>query len=86
MSYANAGADQIAAACTGAADGFDLLASLSAVAPNMPAGWTVKQCLGSSQTDAVSNNLQFTQTRDVFRWKSPVVDSQSSLISTRARC
>lgn len=71
ISYANPGPDQITGACSGTADGFDLLASLSPSAPTLPSGWTVKQVLWSTLTDGTPNNRAFVQIGDENIWTSP---------------
>lgn len=73
LNYSNAGSNvgSSAAPATALADGIDLLFSQSYPTPAFPSGWTVKQCLGSVQTDGSANILPFVQIGDLFLLKSP---------------
>lgn len=65
-------------------DGFDVLCSQSYSSPSMPAGWTVKQCLGSVITDGSTNIVAFTQVGDEFWWKTPVLDFNGAVANASA--
>lgn len=49
----------------------DILLSLSATAPTMPTGYTVKRRIGSLLTDGSAHLVAFTQFGDEFKWKVP---------------
>ena len=59
----------------------DVLMSLSASAPTMPASYNVKRRIGSIRTIAASNLMQFTQVGDQFLITPPVYDGGSSSVS-----
>lgn len=84
VSYANTGSNvgAVAPPATAIADGFDTLASQSYLAPTMPSGWTVKQCIGSILTDGSGNIRPFLQIGDRFMWLTPVLD-QNAVASLR---
>lgn len=52
----------------------DVLISLSATAPTLPAGFTLFRRIGSMKTDASSHWLPFVQTGDRFDWTTPIQD------------
>lgn len=52
----------------------DVLISLSATAPTMPANYTKKRRIGSIRTDATPNILGFVQYGDEFYWLTPPAD------------
>lgn len=52
----------------------DVLLSLSATAPTMPASYTLKRRIGWMKTNGSSQWVQFYQTGDEFLWDVPVVD------------
>ncbi|MDE1813928.1 MAG: hypothetical protein KGI05_04600 [Thaumarchaeota archaeon] len=52
----------------------DVVFSLSASAPTMPATYTYKRRIGSMKTDGSSNWTKFTQDGDYFRWAASVLD------------
>jgi hypothetical protein len=56
----------------------DVLMSLSASAPTMPASYNVKRRIGSIRTIAASNLMQFTQVGDQFIINPPVFDGGSA--------
>jgi len=62
----------------------DLLLSLSATSPAMPAGYTKKRRIGSIRTDASSHILAFSQNGDEFLWAVAVGDVNVSNLGTTA--
>jgi hypothetical protein len=82
-SYANTGADVGATAAAATADGFDIGATQQDAqgypAATLPAGFTVKQCLGSITTDGSKNVIAFVQIGDRFLLKSSVAVDLSGL-------
>lgn len=52
----------------------DVLFSLSATAPTMPANYTLFRRVGSMLTDGSAQWRKFIQTGDLFRWDSPIVE------------
>lgn len=56
----------------------DVLFSLSASAPTMPANYTLKRRIGSGKTDGGGNWTAFTQDGDLFQWSAPVSDVNST--------
>ncbi|MDA9539224.1 hypothetical protein ACM41_24290 [Bradyrhizobium sp. CCBAU 21362] len=52
----------------------DVLVSLSATAPMLPASYTQSRRIGSMRTDASGNWVAFVQTGDDFYWSTPVTD------------
>ena len=52
----------------------DVIFSLSATAPALPANYTQFRRIGSGRTDGVSQWILFTQIGDDFLWASPVID------------
>lgn len=65
----------------------DLLFSLSATAPTMPAGYSGSRRIGSVKTDASGNILPFicdlfTSGKRRFRWVTPVMDVDEASISS----
>lgn len=81
FNYSNAGSNVGAAspAPTAVADGFDTLFSQSYPTPTFPAGWTVKQCLGSVLTDAAANIRAFHQHGSAFVWDTVGSDFNSTI-------
>lgn len=53
---------------------YDMLFSLSATAPTLPAGYTVKRRLGAFRTDGAAAILAFVQDGDYFAWDVPFGD------------
>jgi hypothetical protein len=78
VSYANAGPDIGATACSATANGFDVLFARQDVhaypSPALPTLFTVKQCLGSVITDGSGNIRAFTQVGDLFVLGTPVAE------------
>jgi hypothetical protein len=62
----------------------DILFSLSATAPTMPTGYTLKRRIGSVKSDTASNFIGFTQDGDSFSWKSRLLDVQATNPGTAA--
>lgn len=62
----------------------DVLFSLSASAPTMPANYTEKRRIGSGKTDGVGNWTAFVQDGDYFRWLASVLDINSTNPGTAA--
>jgi hypothetical protein len=56
----------------------DILISINASSPAMPASYTLKRRIGSMKTDAGSNWTSFTQISDQFIWLNPVTDFNAS--------
>lgn len=52
----------------------DVLFSLSATSPTMPANYTLFRCIGSMLTDSSAHWTAFTQTGDLFQWATVVRD------------
>lgn len=52
----------------------DVVFSLSASAPTMPANYTYKRRLGSGLTNGSAQWVAFTQDGDLFQWTTPVSD------------
>jgi hypothetical protein len=52
----------------------DVLISLSATAPTMPANYTLKRRIGSGKTDGAAQWTLFSQEGDNFLWAVPVSD------------
>lgn len=52
----------------------DVIFSLSASAPALPANYTLYRRIGSGKTDGSAHWLLFTQTGDQFIWNAPVTD------------
>jgi hypothetical protein len=52
----------------------DVLVSLSASAPTMPASYTLKRRIGSMKTNGSSQWVGFIQNGDEFLWTAPAVD------------
>ncbi len=55
------------------------LASLSATAPTMPSGYTLKRRIGSFKTDGSSHILAYAQTGDLFQWGTMTKDVNTAL-------
>ena len=62
----------------------DVLISLSASAPTMPANYTLKRRIGSGLTDGSSHWTAFTQDGDLFQWNTLVADVSSTNPGTSA--
>jgi hypothetical protein len=62
----------------------DVLISLSASAPTMPANYTFKRRIGAMKTNGSSQWTLFHQLGDEFLWDTPVVDVNVSTLSTTA--
>lgn len=62
----------------------DVLISLSATAPTMPATFTLSRRIGSIFTDATPNIIGFTQTEDEFLWDVPRLDVNTAAPGTVA--
>jgi hypothetical protein len=61
----------------------DILISLSATAPTMPAGYTYKRRIGCFRTDGSNNILKFYQNGNIFHFDAPIEDrSESTLANT----
>ena len=52
----------------------DVIFSLSASAPTLPANYTIYRRIGSGRTDGSAHWLLFTQTGDTFIWSAAVID------------
>jgi len=52
----------------------DVLTSLSATAPTLPAGYNLFRRIGSLQTNGVFQWIKFIQDGDVFTWDAPLRD------------
>ena len=52
----------------------DVVFSLSASAPTLPANYTIYRRIGSGKTDASAHWIAFTQTGDQFIWATSLVD------------
>ena len=52
----------------------DAVFSLSATAPTMPSGYTLKRRVGSAKTDASSQWVKFTQVGNEFHWSANVAE------------
>lgn len=63
----------------------DVLISLSATAPTMPANYSYKRRIGSGKTDGSAQWVAFTQTGDEFLWTTPVADVSVSNTLTTSR-
>ncbi len=62
----------------------DVLLSLSATAPTLPASYTKKRRIGSIKTDASAHILAFSQNGDEFLWVVAVGDVNVSNLGTTA--
>jgi hypothetical protein len=62
----------------------DVLISLSATSPTMPANYTKKRRIGSIKTDASSHILLFSQNGDESLWLVPVQDVNTTSLGTTA--
>jgi len=62
----------------------DVLLSLSATAPTLPASYTKKHRIGSIKTDASAHILAFSQNGDEFLWVAAVGDVNVSNLGTTA--
>ncbi len=62
----------------------DLLTSLSATAPTMPANYTRKRRIGSMKTDGSAQWVKFVQVGDEFLWDVPVQDISTAVLGTTA--
>ncbi|CAI9417352.1 hypothetical protein ANOBCDAF_03955 [Pleomorphomonas sp. T1.2MG-36] len=62
----------------------DVLLSLSASAPSMPAGYTARRRIGSVRTNGSSQITPFAQLGDDFFWDAPVGDVAINPIPTTA--
>jgi hypothetical protein len=60
----------------------DVLFSLSATAPTMPASFTKKRRIGSVATDSSAHIMAFTQNGDTFQWASTFPDAANVTLST----
>lgn len=58
----------------------DVLFSLSATGPTMPASYTYKRRIGAMKTDASSKWLAFLQVGDHFVWATPIKDLDSGAV------
>lgn len=77
ITVAIAGADETTTACSGLADGFDLLFCLNAATPSLPSGYTVRKVLGSVLTDGSANIRAFKQFGDEFWLSTPVLETSA---------
>jgi len=55
----------------------DVLTSLSATAPTMPANYTIKRRIGSMKTNGSAQWTAFSQNGDEFLWLAPVGDADT---------
>ncbi len=62
----------------------DVLCSLSATAPSLPASYTHKRRLGAGRTDGSSNWIAFSQFGDQFLWSATVLDVNTTNPGTSA--
>jgi hypothetical protein len=62
----------------------DVLVSLSATAPTLPANYTLFRRIGSMKTNASSQWIGFIQTGDQFRWTAPLQDVAATNPGTAA--
>lgn len=62
----------------------DVLFSLSATAPTMPANYTLKRRIGSGKTDGSSQWILFIQDGDLFQWSVVVNDINAANPGTSA--
>ncbi len=62
----------------------DVLFSLSASAPTMPANYTVKRRIGSGKTDGSAHWTAFVQNGDEFLWSATVTDVNVANLGTSA--
>lgn len=60
----------------------DVLVSLSASAPTLPASYTQFRRIGAMKTNASSQWTKFVQIGDLFRWSAPVSDMNGMALST----
>ncbi len=60
----------------------DVLYSLSATSPTMPASYDYKRRIGAVLTDASSNIIQFVQDGNMFTLRSPILDVNVTTLST----
>ncbi|WP_454812189.1 hypothetical protein [Labrys neptuniae] len=63
----------------------DVLLSISATAPMMPAGYTARRRIGAIRTNGSSQMMPFVQVGDQFLWDIPVADALSAVSSTSAQ-
>jgi hypothetical protein len=63
----------------------DLLLSLSATAPNLPANYTVFRRIGSVLTDGSSNFRAMSQRGDDIMWETPPLDINDATLGTTAK-
>lgn len=61
----------------------DILTSLSATAPTMPANYTLKRRIGSMRTNGSSQWAQFTQVGDQFYWAGAFLDLNTTVTTSR---
>ena len=62
----------------------DVLSSLSATAPSLPAGYTHQRRIGAGRTDGSSNWIAFSQFGDEFLWSTAVLDVNTTNPGTSA--
>lgn len=62
----------------------DVLTSLSAAAPTLPANYTKQRRIGSMKTNGSGQWVQFTQLGDEFLWSVPTQDDASTVGTTAA--
>ncbi|MFO0733759.1 MAG: hypothetical protein U0361_22930 [Nitrospiraceae bacterium] len=62
----------------------DVLCSLSASAPTLPAGYTHKRRIGAGKTDGSSQWIAFSQVGDEFLWSTGVLDVNTTNPGTSA--
>lgn len=60
----------------------DVLCSLSAAAPTLPAAFTLFRRIGSMKTDSGPSWIAFTQLGDKFTWVAPFLDVNTTISST----
>lgn len=60
----------------------DVLFSLSASTPTLPATYTVKRLIGAIKTDASTHILAFTQRGDEFMWSAAKLDVNGTSVNT----
>jgi hypothetical protein len=58
----------------GKSDGTTALLASTSTSPALPAGYTLKRCIGSFRTDGSAHILAFLQVGDDFWWSTPVLD------------
>jgi hypothetical protein len=62
----------------------DVLTSLSATAPTMPANYTIKRRIGSMKTNGSAQWTKFIQVGNRFDWTTPIEDADAAPAGTTA--